>query len=267
MAEKEVEVNGYRFAYRDQGDGQPLVFIHGSLLDYRYWANEIDHFSQYFRVIAPSRRHHWPNSKPKGEFTYLSGEHTKDMIEFVDKVAGEPVHLVGHSYAGYLAIEMASQRPGLCRSLVLMEPGGPIEPMPPFPAPGQTFAKAANLYLSGEIEKACALFMDTVCTSPKWKDCSKNFKQMTLDNVHTVVEQIKEIRPAIKSSQLRQIACPTLLLMGKNTPKPFPQIIEAAASSMPHAQIATIPQASHLMNQDNPVAYIRTLSEFVEAQD
>ena len=82
-----LQANGYDFHYLEAGSGQPLVFVHGSLLDWRYWRAEVAHFAANFRAIALSRRHHWP-ILPKGDFSYTGAEQTEDVIAFLEELGG-----------------------------------------------------------------------------------------------------------------------------------------------------------------------------------
>jgi|SRR5215467_2513475 len=50
--------------YVDQGKGTPLIFVHGSLSDGGYWADQIGPFAEYYRAIASSRPYNYPNSNP-----------------------------------------------------------------------------------------------------------------------------------------------------------------------------------------------------------
>ena len=57
---RSLHVNGYDMAYAENGTGTPVVLIHGSLLDQRYWAPQMERLDEHYRVIAPSLRHYWP---------------------------------------------------------------------------------------------------------------------------------------------------------------------------------------------------------------
>lgn len=48
----QVEVGGHRIAYREQGEGPPLVLLHGWPLDSREWRRQLDGLSDAFRVVA-----------------------------------------------------------------------------------------------------------------------------------------------------------------------------------------------------------------------
>src|SRR5262245_61249813 len=62
QAVKHVNANGLSFAYVEAGKGPPVVLVHGSVFDYREWSKQIKPLARHYRVIAYSRRYHWPNA-------------------------------------------------------------------------------------------------------------------------------------------------------------------------------------------------------------
>jgi len=51
---RNITINGYDMAFIEEGQGQPLLLVHGSLYDYRYWAPQISAFAAAgFHVFAP----------------------------------------------------------------------------------------------------------------------------------------------------------------------------------------------------------------------
>lgn len=60
-----VEIgNAITLHYVDLGKGVPVIFVHGSLSDGRYWADQVAEFAKHYRAIAYSRRYNFPNSNP-----------------------------------------------------------------------------------------------------------------------------------------------------------------------------------------------------------
>ncbi len=58
---KRISVNGVELAYVELGQGEPVIFVHGGLQDYRMWGEHLPKFAVHYRAIAYSRRNNWPN--------------------------------------------------------------------------------------------------------------------------------------------------------------------------------------------------------------
>jgi pimeloyl-ACP methyl ester carboxylesterase len=57
MGERNASVDGAALAYREQGEGEPVVFVHGSSSDLRTWERQLPAIGASYRAIAYSRRH------------------------------------------------------------------------------------------------------------------------------------------------------------------------------------------------------------------
>lgn len=65
-----VDIDGTPFEYFKNGNGEPLVFVHGSASDYRTWQFQQNEFAKRFSVIVYSRRYHWPNEPIADDVDY-----------------------------------------------------------------------------------------------------------------------------------------------------------------------------------------------------
>src|SRR5580765_7114003 len=81
---KAVLVNGDSLHYIDIGKGDPVVFVHGTLGDYRVWQAQMDTFAKSHRVISYSRRFFYPNKQVIDDSAdYSVIQHAKDLAEFL----------------------------------------------------------------------------------------------------------------------------------------------------------------------------------------
>lgn len=61
------ENQGTRLYYEENGQGKPLIFLHGASWDLHQWDRQIEHFSSNYRVIAMDARGHGKSSLPPGK--------------------------------------------------------------------------------------------------------------------------------------------------------------------------------------------------------
>jgi len=90
--------NDVGFAFVSHGTGDAVVFVHGSVSDYRSWQHQIPRFAQRYRAIAYSRRYHWPNPPPGEGVAYTIDRHVADLIAVIEALGLAPARLVGSSY-------------------------------------------------------------------------------------------------------------------------------------------------------------------------
>lgn len=117
-----LHINGVSLGVVEQGIGEPVVFVHGSASDHRTWQSQLDRLDEWYRVIAYSRRFHWPNDPIPDGADYSMHQHLDDLQALLRTLNEGAAHLVGHSYGALLALLLAIREPGTVRSLVLAEP-------------------------------------------------------------------------------------------------------------------------------------------------
>ncbi|PRY09213.1 alpha/beta fold hydrolase [Paraburkholderia sp. BL25I1N1] len=260
--------SGICVPYVECGEGEPLVFVHGSLCDYRYWNAQTAALSQHFRCISVSLSHYWPASEAciQGEFGWQT--HVGELAEFIEAINLGPVHLVGHSRGGCVAFHVARDYPRLVKTLTLADPGGPLQTdgMLEAALPATTNvlrARVAELIESEQIDAGLELFVDSVSMPGAWRKSPVAFRTMAIDNAGTLPKQLRDPLPAYSRETARDVKCRTLLIDGQRSPRMFRNNVEKLAEWIDYAERQTIAGASHGMNVSNAGAFNRLVQAFV----
>ena len=117
-----ISINAAELFAVEEGSGDPVVLVHGSLADYRIWLLPAREFSKRHKVIAYSRRYHFPNASLEHTPHYSIVQQAEDLAEVIRIRAGGRAHVITSSFGGCVALSLAVADPGLFRSLVLCEP-------------------------------------------------------------------------------------------------------------------------------------------------
>src|SRR6202451_1543821 len=115
--ERLERTDGGWLQYTIAGEGEPVVFIHGFGLDLHMWDPQWRAFAQRHRVIRYDLRGYGGSSLPEGPYS-----HVDDLLALIDFLGARPVHLVGLSLGGRVALRVAAQEPKALRSLTLADP-------------------------------------------------------------------------------------------------------------------------------------------------
>ncbi len=269
---KTVQANGQDFYYIELGSGDGVIFVHGSMGDYRAWQPQLEAFSRGFRAVAYSRRYHYPNEWRGSGLDYSVSLHADDLIAFIQALNLAPAHVVGNSFGAYTTLMAASRRPDLFKKVVIGEP--PILPWLKDIPGGQTYydsfmnnawLPAMRAFQSIKPEQALRLFVDGISSPGGYNQLPEPVRARFMQNARSL--EAETLSPdyftELTPQQVGSIPVPMLLLTGENSPKMFHLVIERLAASAPQARLATIPNASHSMPSGNPQAYNQVVMDFL----
>src|SRR3712207_346721 len=109
--------DGTRISYRRDGEGPPLVLVHGTAADHGRWRPVLPALEGRYTVYAVDRRGRGGSGDAEG---YALEREVEDVASVVDAI-GEPVNLLGHAYGALASLEAALLTPNV-HKLVLYEP-------------------------------------------------------------------------------------------------------------------------------------------------
>ena len=120
-----------RMYYEQNGEGEPLIFLHGHSLDTRMWDPQWEVFSKYYHVIRLDFRGYGKSSDQSETFQFT---HVDDLITLMDFLKIEKAHIIGLSMGAFVAGDMLAMYPERMLSCTLTSGGirsvsGPSEPM------------------------------------------------------------------------------------------------------------------------------------------
>ncbi len=272
---KEIELPAGRIRYREAGEGKPVVFVHGFLVDGRLWDGVVDALSDRCRCIAPD----WPiaaHQIPMKPDADLSPPGIAALIaSFLDALELEDVTIVGNDSGGAMSQVLVTRQPQRVGRLVLTNcdthdnfPPGIFKAMPPLAklpggmtllsAPFRIGALARTAFKpfskAGIPPELVASWMRPALSDPAIKrDAAKVTAGM--DKRYTL-----EAAERLSESQL-----PVLLTWAPGD-KLFPiSRAERLANETPNARLVEIPDAATFVPLDQPRRLADEIATFVES--
>lgn len=258
-----VQVNGINLAYSDQGNGLPLVFLHAFPFNRTMWEPQLDGLSDRFRVITVDLRGHGESDAPLWRYT---------LELFADDVNGLLNHLsirqavlVGLSMGGYLSFDFYRKYPDRIKGLVLADTRAEADKQE---TKEWRFQLAQRVYKEGAKAVADEMLPKLLCpTSHRMKPAL--VKQVrgiiTGTQVSGVVGDLMAIAERPESvALLKEITCPTLVLVGEEDVLTTPEENKRIAEAIRGAKFQIIQAAGHISNMEQPETFNQALSSFLE---
>ena len=218
--------------FTEQGEGGPLILLHGNGEDGSYFEHQMVPFAAYFRVIALDTRGH--GRSPRGEAPFTIRQFADDLLAFMDQQGIERAHLLGFSDGGNIALVFALAHPERVSKLVL---------------------NGANLDAGGvkpSVQVPIVLGYRTASLFGRWRAKARANAEMLGLMVND---------PNVAPEELAALHVPTLVIAGTKDmiKNEHTRLIH---TSLPNAQLTFI-QGDHFVAAKNPEAFNETVKRFL----
>jgi pimeloyl-ACP methyl ester carboxylesterase len=270
---QEIQLSAGRVRYREAGEGKPIVFVHGYLVDSRLWDGVVDRLSDRFRCLAPD----WPlgaQGVAMNPDANLSPTDLARLIaEFIERLELEDVTIVGNDSGGAISQILAANHPDRLARLALTNcdthenfPPGIFKAMPPLAKlPGGMLALSAPFRIPFVARQAFAPFSrrgipDELVAS--WMRPAMEDKAIMHD-LKKVTAGMNKRYTLEAAKKLRGSELPIRLLWAPGD-KFFPiRYAERLAGEVENAEIVQISDAKTFVPLDQPQRVADEIAEFV----
>jgi esterase len=247
----EVRANGVSLYYEEHGTGEPILCIHGGGSSAAVWVDAAAELGTRGRTIVYDRRGSFRSERPE---PYVTDVHQQadDAAALIDALAAAPAIVIGRSYGGTIAIDLALRYPDRVRALALLEGDAPSlsEDATRWLADLERRVLAAA---KADIGTVTETVFRAVAGDAAWEGLPEAAKQMFAANGPAVVAELRGGFPDFTTEQLATIEQTTLLVIAEGSLQPgYAEVTSRMAAAMPSARVESI-EGGHLINPADPV--------------
>ena len=225
-------MNDIQLHYIEQGQGQPLILLHGNGEDSSYFVHQISYFSRNYRVIAIDTRGH--GKSPRGEKPFSIKQFSEDLKDCLNAMNIAKTMLLGFSDGGNIALEFALKYPERVEKLIL---------------------NGANLFPSG----VKAIYQWPIEVGYRMAKLFAKKSEKARQNAEMLGLMVNE--PNVDPSELARLTMPVLVVAGSKDmiKEPHTRLIY---KSLPNAQLNII-EGDHFVANKNPEAFNEVVNRFL----
>lgn len=236
-----------------------VVAVHGSASTGGQWRRLAEKLSPAFDVATPDLPGYGGRQDNVGNSAPTLANDAAEIVRIAEQ-ASTPIHLVAHSYGSAVALQFALDHPQRVASLTLIEPvlfhllrsGGALDM-----AHYTKISAVANAVRIadrfGLPSYGMSRFVDYWNGSGSWRAMKSSLRTAL---AHQTAQVARNFEAAFgetwSASALRNIQCPTLIIVGQDSRGPAKRVAQIVFEAMPQARLKTVPGTGHMAPVTHP---------------
>lgn len=269
---KKININGVEIAYIDQGNGMPIVFIHGFAAHADSWQFITPVLSQTFRTIALDLKGFGASDKPDDDH-YSAFDQANMLAAFINALGITDCYLAGHSFGGFIALlsVLSKKIKGQVRGIILLDSVGYFTKLPEFiatlkvPFLNKLLLDKLNITIIARMvlkkvfyddeavpETLVRAYADVLVAENAKKSFIKSAEQFTSDKTKQACERFGKI------------TMPVLILWGVDDAVIPVQDSYRFKHALPRAELVLLPECGHSPQEECPEDIITHMIRFIE---
>lgn len=255
-----VHANGIDIYYEQHGAGAPILCIHGTSSSALVWEEATRELAEHGRCIAYDRRGSFRSQRPEPYGTTHVGEHSDDAAALLDALSATPAVVIGRSYGGEIAIDLARRYPEKVTALALLEPAMlQLHPQGMAwlePVTAKVVAAAAN-----DVSTVAEVFLREVLGDETWEAFSERLKDMFKGNGPAILAELRGGPLDLTQDQFAEVDQPTLMVSAEDSPEVFRRVDAIIADALPNCEPVSV-DGNHFISPAHP-AVLAFVDRFV----
>lgn len=240
-------VNGIELFYEEEGQGPPVVLLHGIMGAPRItFANLLHALTLHFRVILPDLRGFGRTRHPQTDYRHSTS--ADDLAGLIQRLNLAPAHVVGHGLGGIIAQHLVLRHPAAVKSLVLLSTGSYVH---------EGFAEYFQRKILDYYEKFKTDGMVA----------EYNVEDDPIHYLRWAEQAIADGSYADTRDRLAEISCPVLVLHGEQDAQYPPAQARFFKERLPHCRVEILPGRGHVLFFEAPEIVAQLLLSFLHEQE